>query len=254
MADRYFSSQPISAEQITLEGDEARHLARVMRAQPGDEAVVFDGSGAEFLCEVATVGRNAVQLFIRERREITKELPVHVTLAVSLPKGDRQRWLIEKLTELGAARLQPLRTERSVAQPSANALERLRRGVIEASKQCGRNRLLEISDAADWTSFVRDEETTPHPDQPCLVADPSGADPFATTILGRQLDKNTAALQLTIAIGPEGGFSDAELAVAREHGWGIVNLGARILRVETAAVAAMASVALTAIDHNDADH
>lgn len=247
MADRYFSSQPVSAENVILEGDEARHLARVMRAQPGDAAIVFDGSGAEFTCEVTDVQRHSVKLIVRERREVDREAPIRVTLAVSLPKGDRQRWLVEKLTELGAARLQPLRSERSVAQPSENALGRLRRAVIEATKQCRRNQLLEILPAADWPEFVSADDvarSTREDSALRLVADPSGSQSFAAAI-----DCSGAAAHrqsLYLAVGPEGGFSERELALAAEHGWQIVNFGSRILRVETAAVAAMANIALQA--------
>src|SRR5688500_2920803 len=132
MSERFFSNQPISGDRAELTGDEARHLTSVMRAKIGDEVVLFDGSGEEFSATVTTIRKNAVELAIAERREISRELPFSLTLAVALPKGDRQKWLVEKATELGVTRIVPLSTERGVAQPVDSALDRLRRSVIEA--------------------------------------------------------------------------------------------------------------------------
>src|SRR4029078_8817654 len=131
-------------QQGCLQGAEAHHLAQVMRAKCGDEVCLFDGSGFEFRASIRKIGRVEVEFEIVESRQVDREMARHITLAVSLPKGDRQRWLVEKTTELGVARLVPLVTRYSVAQPVGNATTRLRRAVIEASKQCGRNRLMEI--------------------------------------------------------------------------------------------------------------
>src|SRR5262245_53662296 len=147
MSERFFIAAPITDEQAILDGPEAHHLAHVMRAQAGQTVTLFDGSGYEFVAEIKAISKREVQLTIVERREANRESPVKLTLAVALPKGERQRWLIEKAVELGVTGLIPVQTERGVAQPSETALERLRRGVIEASKQCGRNRLMEIHPA-----------------------------------------------------------------------------------------------------------
>lgn len=238
MTERYYSQHQITADAVRIEGDEARHLSRVMRAKPGDEVLVFDGSGGEFVCEVSDVKRNAVDLIVRERREVSCELPFELTVAVSLPKGDRQRWLVEKLTELGTTRLLPLRTDYSVAQPSDKALERLRRAVIEASKQCGRNLLMEVAPAEDWREFVERHARDPA-GLTCIVADPSG-DVHVGDALGNIQTKGQG---YSVAIGPEGGFSPSEIAQAREANRQVVSLGARILRVETAAVAVAGAIA-----------
>src|SRR5262245_59708870 len=140
MTQRYFVEPCIDGNQVTLSGAEAHHLIRVMRCRTDDEVTLFDGSGAEFLARVVHVGRADAELAVLARHEVDRELPLRVTLAVALPKGYRQRWLVEKLVELGASRLVPLETTRGVAQPDEKALVRLRRSVIEACKQCGRNR------------------------------------------------------------------------------------------------------------------
>src|SRR4030095_7741023 len=130
MADRYFVEPPITGDHAQLVGPEAHHLAHVMRAQSGHRVTLFDGSGSEFAARVKKVGRSAVELTIESRKQVDRELSVRVTIAVALPKGERQRWLVEKLTELGVFRLVPLITDRAVAQPGESALARLRRGVI----------------------------------------------------------------------------------------------------------------------------
>jgi 16S rRNA (uracil1498-N3)-methyltransferase len=232
LSERFFVDAPISAARIELSGPEAQHLTKVLRAKCGDEVTLFDGSGAEFRAVVADVGRQRVALEVRERREIDRELARNVTLAVALPKGDRQQWLVEKATELGVRRIVPLITHRGVAQPVAAALARMQRWVIEASKQCGRNRLLEIAAPAAWSPFA--SQTT------------AGTRWFAHLGDGAPIERTTLDSVVTIAIGPEGGWTEEEVAVARMHGWTQVSLGARILRVETAAVALTAWVAVAA--------
>ncbi|MGD9635942.1 MAG: 16S rRNA (uracil(1498)-N(3))-methyltransferase, partial [Pirellulales bacterium] len=145
MSDRFFCSTPIAGDAVTLDGPEAHHLLHVMRAKVGQGVTLFDGGGAEFAAEIAKCGRAEVELRVVARREIDRELPFELVVGVSLPKGDRQKWLVEKLTELGVTELVPLETERGVAQPTDSALERLRRSVVEGAKQCGRNRLLRLA-------------------------------------------------------------------------------------------------------------
>ncbi len=154
MGDRYFVETPIQGGDAVLTGPEAHHLIHVMRAGPGLEVVLFDGSGAEFTGRVEKVGRTEASIAILTREEVDRELPFDLTLGVSLPKGDRQKWLVEKAVELGVRRIVPLRTVRSVAQPVEQALTRLRRTVIEASKQCGRNRLMAVDKPRPWGEFA----------------------------------------------------------------------------------------------------
>lgn len=230
MADRYFSEEPIAGARATLVGAEAHHLLHVMRAKPGVRVMLFDGEGAEFWAEVERTQRDRVELVVRERREIDREAARDLTLAVALPKGDRQRWLIEKATELGVKRVVPILTERGVSLPGGNALDRLRRAVIEASKQCGRNLLMEIAEPVEWTSYLRDEA-----DALRLIAHPGHGEATAW--------REPTESSIAAAIGPEGGFTDDEVERALAAGWRPVQLGRRILRVETAALA-IAAIAL----------
>jgi 16S rRNA (uracil1498-N3)-methyltransferase len=240
MSERFFSPHPISAGGMMLDGPEAHHLLHVMRASVGDEVTLFDGTGAEFRATVVTLRRTDAELRIVERNEIDRELPFALVVGVALPKGDRQKWLVEKLTELGVTALVPLITERCVAQPAAAAVDRLRRSVIEAAKQCGRNRLMQIAEPKLWTDWIASG---------CLGS--SDSEPSAERRLlahpgGKQLTEINLmqAKPTQIAIGPEGGLSDTEVAAAVAAGWQSVSLGQRILRVETAAVALSVAIAL----------
>jgi 16S rRNA (uracil1498-N3)-methyltransferase len=135
MSERFFSSNPIVAEDVTLGGAEAHHLIHVMRAAAGDCVTLFDDSGAEFTAQIEKVARSAVELRIIARHEVDRELPFELSVGVALPKGDRQKWLVEKLTELGVSTLVPLETQHGVAQPNAAAADRLTRYVINENRQ-----------------------------------------------------------------------------------------------------------------------
>jgi 16S rRNA (uracil1498-N3)-methyltransferase len=233
MSERFFSHQPIASDNARLDGPEAHHLLHVMRAGKGDTVTLFDGSGAEFDAEIVACNRADVQLRIQARREVDRELPFELTVGVSLPKGDRQKWLVEKLTELGVTAMVPLVTDRGVAQPTDSALERIERSVIEAAKQCGRNRLMRIAKPQAWSEFASAENRD-------LTVRRLLAHPGGNSITDADLSSPRST---TLAIGPEGGFTDDETAAARAADWGIVDLGSRILRVETAAIALAAIVA-----------
>jgi 16S rRNA (uracil1498-N3)-methyltransferase len=230
--DRFFVDAPIQSDRATLTGQEAHHLLHVLRATKGQRVTLFDGSGQEFTAEVERLGRSDVELLVVNRAAIDREPRLHLTLAVALPKGDRQKWLVEKAVEIGVAQLVPLEVARGVAQPAEAALDRLRRSVIEASKQCGRNRLMEILPGQAWTAFL-----AAHAHMPCRsIAHPSPDSRSSTLALPSDF-RNAAA-----AIGPEGGFTEDEVSAAIAQGWQPLDLGPRILRIETAALVVAARI------------
>lgn len=245
MGHRYYVETPIAGHQATLLGAEAHHLVHVMRAKPGERVVLFDGSGGEFVAEVQRVDRGSVQLALLSQQAPEREAKVGVVAGVSLPKGERQRWLVEKLVELGVRRFVPLVTERGVAQPGAAALERLRRAVIESSKQCGRNRLMEVAAPAHWRDYIRHAGGGGCRLVACPAASATLSDAIRDTVIPR-------GGGFAFAIGPEGGLTDEEMLAAQHAGWKLVSLGPRILRVETAAV--MLAAAACLIDASDATH
>jgi 16S rRNA (uracil1498-N3)-methyltransferase len=230
MSERFFLSMPPRDGRAVLVGDEARHLARVMRCTVGDEVVVFDGSGTSWRARVASIGRDDVMLDMGEAVTASRLTRVPLTLAVALPKGERQKWLVEKLTELGVERLVPLATTRGVAEATPAAVERLSRGVIEACKQCGRDGLMQIGGPKGVAEVVGDAGSG----AVLLVADRDGA----------PLQEIATAGNLVVAlVGPEGGFTAEELATVEAAGGRRVSLGPHVLRVETAAIALAARLA-----------
>lgn len=248
MAYRYFSSEILPADdilypaEVLLTGDEAHHLIHVMRVKEGEPLVLFDGSGAEFDTIITSVKKKDLTAEIRSRRVENRESSTSVSLAAALPKGERQRWLVEKLVELGAAAFLPLEAERSVAKAGEAAAQRMERVVVEAAKQCGRNTLMNISEpVSSKTLFSTEFTSRPENISTLKIIAQPGAETLpqllARTESQRQTsDSSPAPLKILAAIGPEGGFSDAEISSALASGWIPVSLGKRILRTETAAI------------------
>ncbi|MBA2114549.1 16S rRNA (uracil(1498)-N(3))-methyltransferase [Bremerella alba] len=228
MSERFFIEHPSATEEVTFDEAESQHLAKVMRANVGDMVVGFDGKGTEFQIELTSVGKKKVVGTVRSQEEVSREASRRLTLAVALPKGDRQRWLVEKCVELGVARLVPLLTKRGVAQPVEKAIDRLRRAVIEASKQCERNHLMQVGQGQSLEEVLASRPAA------SFLLHPSGE--------AIHHDAIVPASEVLAIIGPEGGFTDEEVAEAAQHGCQVVSLGPRILRVETAALA-MATLA-----------
>lgn len=240
MSERFFlASPPVDAE-AWLDGDEARHLTRVMRARVGDLVELFDGRGHAWTAEIRSIGRGGVGLVLRFEHPPTAAAATGsdgprgrhtLSIAAALPKGDRQRWMIEKLTELGVERLVPLATARGVAEATPAAVARLSRGMIEACKQCRRNRLMEIATPMTLSEVIASRAA----DTTGLIADPRGLPPRAVLA--------DAPAGLLCLVGPEGGFTQEEQRLAKAGGFRPVCLGSHVLRVETAAVAIAAIVA-----------
>jgi 16S rRNA (uracil1498-N3)-methyltransferase len=235
MSERFFLAASPRAGRAVLVGDEARHLARVLRARVGDTVTVFAGGGVEWPARVAAIGRDEVAVEVGPPRHDPPAAGPPLALAVALPKGERQKWLVEKLTELGVARLVPLVTERGVAEATPATAARLARTVIEACKQCGRNTLLEIGPPAEPTAFLQGLP----PGALAILADPIGM------ALDEAVGAAAAAGASAVAalVGPEGGFTDGEIATATAAGCRRVSLGRHVLRVETAAIALAARFA-----------
>lgn len=249
MSERFYCDSPLpdKCDAFTLSGTEGHHLVRVMRKRAGDALVLFDGTGREFDAVIQSVGRDSAELSIESIQHVDRERPQRIHLAVAIPKGDRQKVLLEKAVEIGVHRLIPLQTERSQQSYSAKSLERWQRYVIEASKQCRRNRLMQIGEISDFPKLATDEGETSrwiaHPyEAPLEEAQSNQAQPNQAQ--PNQAEPNhdlppPPSDDVMIAIGPEGGFTEREVEMAIENGWRPLNLGPRILRVETAAIAAV---------------
>lgn len=218
--------------QFTLAPDAAQHVSKALRLKLGDAIVVFDGRGGEYEAVLTRLDRERVDVKVGAWREGDRESPIAVGLAQGLPEADKMDWIIQKAVELGIAWIQPLVCDRSVVRLSAERAARReahwRRVAIAACEQCGRNRVPEVRPTLGFMSWI---------------AVPSGAtrwllDPGAAPLAARP----APAGPLELLVGPEGGLSERELDLAASRAFEGVGLGPRVLRTETAPLAALAAI------------
>jgi 16S rRNA (uracil1498-N3)-methyltransferase len=223
----------------TLAGAQAEHMARVLRAQPGMEADVVAG-GHVFHAEVAAVSVAEVRFNLIAEVEADPALPV--TLAMTVFKFDRMEWAIEKATELGVAGIVPViarRTEKHLAQAADKRAERWRRIAHEAAQQARRSDVPLIHSPVALTERVRAASAATR----IVLAEQERTTTLRNALEAAVIEAQAEMPVLEIAIGPEGGWAPEEEALFDANGWRAVSLGPRILRAETAAIAAMAVVA-----------
>jgi len=220
-------SRVSSGSEVEITGAEAHHLLHVLRLRPGDSVVVFDGRGKEFLAELTRCEKNSAAARVLEP-STPRESPFSLTLAVAVPKMDSMSRIVQKLTELGAHRVIPIQTERSIvtASRAARQLFRWRRIAAEAAKQSGRAVVPIIEEPLTFAALL--EIDLP-------------ARRLLLTVNGPRLeDDEERPPSCLAAIGPEGGWTTEETATAMAKGFRPVGLGPRTLRTETAALAAAA--------------
>ena len=209
---------------VELDASQANYLGNVLRLEAGAELLIFDGRSGEWLARIADASKKRMKLTV-ERRTREPETAPDVWLAFAPVKRAQTDWLVEKATELGAARLIPEMTRRTIAERVK--LERLQAIAIEAAEQCGRTRLPEIDEPTALAQLLKG------PDRALYFADEQGGEPVASAFRPGPA---------TILIGPEGGFTDGERALVHAAPNSVaISLGPRILRAETAALAALAS-------------
>jgi len=216
---------------LTLTGSAADHLTRVLRLRPKAPLTLFNGRGGEYAASIERVQGSKVTVAVGEHAAIERESPFPLTLAQGVSRGERMDLVVQKATELGVARLVPVLTERSIVrldeQRSDRKSNHWRAVAISACEQCGRNRLPEVMLPARLREFLRQ----PPGDNLRLLLSPSANQ--------RIEDVPRPARGATVLIGPEGGLSEAEHQDALTAGFTAVNLGPRMLRTETAAIASL---------------
>lgn len=224
----------------TLEGDAANHIARVLRLQQGDALTLFDGRGGEHAASVEGFRKGAVIVAVGDRSTPVRESPLCLTLAQGVSRGERMDWVVQKATELGVTRIVPVLTERTVVRLDTKQAERKRlhwRGIaIAACEQSGRDRLPDIAQPLTLADFLGSLESRASR----VLLSPAGK--------LRLADLPRPDAGVVVLIGPEGGLSEAEQRAALAAGFAAARLGPRVLRTETAAVAA-----LTLIQHQAGD-
>lgn len=232
---RYFVlPEQIIGQEISIIGEDAKHLGTVLRARPGDTVTICDGQGADYETEVAEVSKENVLLKIRSKQQTVSEPEVKITLFQGVPKGDKLDTVIQKCVELGVARIVPMITERVVVRLSGKEEKkaaRYQRIAEAAAKQSGRGRIPQVAPILDFDAAITEAKQL------------DAAIFFYEEERERQLREILQTFQgktLGIFIGPEGGFSPEEAEKARMAGFPAATLGKRILRTETAGMAAIA--------------
>jgi len=231
----------LDGAEFSLPDGAARH-AQVLRLQPGAALTLFDGSGAQWSAEVVTMTRSAVVVRVGTRSEVDRELPLRITLALGVPTNERMDAVVEKATELGVAAIQPLQCERSVLRLVGERADKRREHwqsvAIAACEQSGRNKVPAIEPIrtlSTWLAWLASQTATSQETRWLLSTN-------ETTPL-HSLACGAALIALS---GPEGGLSPAEESAAREGGFVPVSLGPRVLRADTAPLALLAYLGLSA--------
>jgi 16S rRNA (uracil1498-N3)-methyltransferase len=235
---RLYCPDPLHAGTLLRLPERAARHVQVLRLQPGEGVTLFDGNGGEWAAVITRMERRDVQVRVQAHHAVEREATRAVHLALGMPANERMDWLLEKATELGAASVQPLQTERSVlrlaGERAARKCEHWQSIATAACEQCGRNRVPRVHEVValpDWLA-------TELPPQRLLLSLQPDASALAQQLT--RLDPGP----LVLLAGPEGGLSPAEEAAARARGFAPVSLGPRTLRAETAPLAALAAITL----------
>jgi 16S rRNA (uracil1498-N3)-methyltransferase len=237
---RFHCAVPLSVGTVlALPPGAARHV-QVLRLQPGVQITLFDGTGGEYTATVQSMGRSEVTVHVGAHDPVEREAARAVQLAVGMPANERMDWLVEKATELGAAAIQPLMTAHGVLRLNAERADKKvahwQAIAIASCEQCGRNRVppvLPVRTLGEWLAALPDAEPG---EVRSLLSFAHGAQTSATLAAG------PSPRRFTVLSGPEGGLSAAEEADALRRGFAPLTLGPRVLRAETAAIAALVAL------------
>ena len=238
MARFFVNKENINDNQISIQGDDAHHIARSLRMAEGDEAVVCDSLGKEYRCILSKIRDDECICDIIEEISSGAESPVDITLCMAYPKGDKLETVIQKAVELGASKIIPFESSRCIKRPKAEKADkqtqRLSRIAEEAAKQCGRAKIPEVTKPASFSEMLnmaKESELT----LLCYENEDEKS-------LKKILSKRPAPKSISVIVGSEGGFSPEEAAEAVENGALSVSLGKRILRCETAPSYALSAI------------
>ncbi|MEM5399539.1 MULTISPECIES: 16S rRNA (uracil(1498)-N(3))-methyltransferase [Paraburkholderia] len=238
---RFFVGNALQSDEVVTLPDEVTRHVQVLRLQPGDSIVLFNGLGGEYSAEIVGMERRDTQVRIGPHRDVEAEPPYRVTLAQGVAGNDKMDWLIEKAVELGATNFVPLTAARSVVRLSGERAVRRQahwQRIVQAScEQCGRNRLPDVAPARDIAAWLDSLPKRPGEGELRLLLSPRANVAFSTLPVEPPLG------EVTVLIGPEGGFSSQEEEAALDHGFLAVGLGPRVLRTETAGIAVLAALA-----------
>ena len=233
----YFQGRLGNGSEVRLHPDAAHHAVRVLRLAVGEPVVLFDGRGGEFEARITRIDRGQVSVKTGAHRDIERECRLHIVLVQGLSGGDRMDITLQKAVELGVAAIQPVATERSVVklkdERAQRRAEHWQNLAISACEQCGRNRVPQVAPLMSLPDWLAQLDMPVAKDDARLLLSPAATEPLKAL---------SPVQHLTLLIGPEGGLSPAETQMAQSRGFRPVRLGPRILRTETAALAALSAI------------
>lgn len=226
-----------NGSEVRLPADAAHHAVRVLRLGVGESVVLFDGHGGEFEARITRMERGEVSVKTGAHRDVERESRLHIVLVQGLSSGDRMDITMQKAVELGVAAIQPVATERSVVklkdERAQRRMEHWRNLVVSACEQCGRNRVPEVLPLLGLPDWLAQSTVPVQGDEVRLLLSPGSDLP---------LKELAPPPRMMLLIGPEGGLSAVETRLAQSRGFLPVRLGPRILRTETAALAALSAI------------
>lgn len=232
-----FFTQDITEAGGCITGEDAKHIAKVLRMKVGDELTVCDTKGRDYDCMIEEIGAREVRLKVLSVAPSQSEPDVRVHLYQAMPKADKMETIIQKAVELGAASITPVMTRRCVSRPDAKSMDkklvRYNRIALEAAKQCGRGVVPPVLPLLELPQALEQMQRTG-----CPILFYENATAPAKQVIAKARESGKE-LEIAVLIGAEGGFDEDEVALAREHGCHILSLGKRILRCETAPLAAL---------------
>ncbi|USX13309.1 16S rRNA (uracil(1498)-N(3))-methyltransferase [Oxalobacteraceae bacterium OTU3CAMAD1] len=232
---RFHISQPLAVGQLVALPDTVAHHIQVLRLAQGELITLFNGEGGEYSATLTQIERRSATVEIKAHHARDVELPFAITLAQALPEGTKMDWIIEKAIELGVSGFQPLAAQRCVVRLSAERAEKKMghwRGIIEsASEQSGRNRLAQLAPLQDYKQWITQQDMHRR-----IILTPRAQQSLPDWA------RHQGPQAVTLVIGPEGGLSEQEEEMALRHGALPLAMGPRILRTETAALAAVGAL------------
>lgn len=238
---RFFTGD-VNGETACITGEDARHIALALRMKTGEPLTVCDSAGRDYQCEITEILPERVSLRVCAAAPSAGEPGVEITLYQALPKGDKLETIVQKAVELGVSRIVPVLTHRCVSRPDEKSMQkkllRLNKISLEAAKQCGRGRIPEVEPLIDFRTAVGRMRG-----DPLSVLFYENADDSLKNVLSTRLGD-----KISILVGSEGGFEPSEAAYAVENGLVSLSLGSRILRCETAPLAALSAILYQAGD------
>ncbi len=240
---RIYHVDPLNFSQIIhLDDNAARHVGLVLRLEVTDKIILFNGDGCDYLAEIIEIQKKKISLKIMEKQNINTESSLSIHLGQAVSRGEKMDWVIQKAVELGVNEITPVSTQYTQAKVSVQKLEHWRKIMISACEQCGRNKIPILYPAvnlSDWLNKIKISGQSQHHSN--LIFEPEAGGHLSD--LGGFASLGMTDLRtMAVLIGPEGGFSPDEITFSQQYGFQSVKLGNRILRTETAAIAAISAL------------